>query len=194
MAMAQIEMNNEVVEAQLGERLLAIARRNASHIGYGCDGNGLCTMCECKILSGADQLNEPTDVEQVWLTADRMADGYRLGCQAALRGVGPIQVLTRAEEMRRQLDALLNPPPGTTTVDNLRPLLVNIAAINWQHIGRWPSNLLHAIGRLGFVAVLLPTTDEKLLRADTVRITRRLLATSNIPLLTTLAKKPTLTK
>ncbi len=189
MVTAKIEINDESVEAQLGERLLAVARRNTSHIGFFCDGNGLCTMCECKILSGADQLNEPTDIEQVWLTDARMADGYRLGCQAALRGVGPIQVLTRAEEMRRQLDAVLNPPAGTTAISNVRPLLSTIAAVNWQHIGRWPANLIHAIKRLGFVAVLLPTTDDKLMAADTIRITRRLLAKNDSCLPAAPAKK-----
>jgi ferredoxin len=176
--MVQVEINDEAIEAKLGERLLAIARRNASHIGFGCDGNGLCTMCECKILAGADQLNEPTDVEHTWLTNDRMSAGYRLGCQAALRGVGPVHVLTRAEEMRRQLDAVISPPAGTTASDNLRPLLTNIAAMNWQHIGRWPTNLLQSMRRLGLAAVLWPVTDLNLLVDDTVRITRHLLATN----------------
>jgi ferredoxin len=180
----QVEINDEVTEAKLGERLLAVARRNASHIGFYCDGNGLCTMCECKILSGAEQLNEPNDVEHTWLNAERLADGYRLGCQAALRGIGPVRVLTRAEEMRRQLDAVLNPPAGTTAVENLRPLLANIAAVNWQHIGRWPANLLSGIRRLGFVGVLWPVTDLRLLVDDTARVTRRLLPAADRKALT----------
>ncbi|MEI7772419.1 MAG: 2Fe-2S iron-sulfur cluster-binding protein, partial [Chloroflexales bacterium] len=172
----KVEINDEVVDATIGERLLAVARRNASHIGFYCDGNGLCTMCECKVLSGADQLNPPTEVEHVWLSDDRMAAGYRLGCQASLRGVGSVHVLTRAEEMRRQLDAVLAPPAGTTASENLRPLLANIAAVNWQHIGRWPSNLLQSMRRLGIVAVFWPFTDLSRLIDDTVQITRHLLA------------------
>ncbi|MBX0327338.1 (2Fe-2S)-binding protein [Oscillochloris sp. ZM17-4] len=169
----KVEINDEVVEAQLGERLLDIARRNASHIGFYCDGNGLCTMCECKVLSGADQLNPPNATEHVWLSEERLADGYRLGCQAALRGAKPVQVLTRAEEMRRQFNAVMAPPAGTNAADNLRPLLANIAAVNWQHIGRWPFNLLSSMRRLGLLTVLWPVTDMKQLIDDTVRITRR---------------------
>ena len=174
--MSQVEINEEVVEAKLGERLVAIARRNAVHIGFTCDGSGLCTMCECRVLSGADQLNEPTEVEHTWLSDERLAEGYRLGCQAALRGVGPVRLLTRAEEMRRQFDALLNPPAGTTVGDHVRPLLANIAAINWQHIGRWPSNLLNSISRLGLVTLFWPISDLNALVNDTVRIAERMLA------------------
>jgi ferredoxin len=172
---AQVEINDEVVEAKLGERLVAVARRNASHIGFYCDGNGLCTMCECKILSGGDQLNDPTETETEWLSEGRLAEGYRLGCQRSMRGPGPVRVLTRAEEMRRQLDAVISPPEGTTAVENLRPLLANIAAINRQHIGRWPFNLLYSIRHLGLFTVLWPVTDLSQLIDDTVRVTRRLL-------------------
>ncbi len=190
--MIQVEINDEVVEARLGERLLAVARRNASHIGFYCDGNGLCTMCECKILSGAEQLNEPNDVEHTWLNAERLADGYRLGCQTALRGVGPVQVLTRAEELRRQFEAVLNPPAGTSPAENLRPLLANIAAVNWQHIGRWPANLLSSMRRLGLFGVLWPVTDLKLLVDDTLRVSRRQIASSARPALAAPEERPAL--
>lgn len=174
--MVQVEINDEVVEAKLGERLLNIARRNGSHIGFYCDGHGLCTMCECKVLSGADQLSTPNETEHVWLNEERLAAGYRLGCQTALRGAGPVRVLTRAEEIRRQLGAVLSPPAGTTAAGNLRPLLDNLGAVGWQHIGRWPANLLHGWRRNGLIKLFWPVNDLNLLIEDTARITRRQLA------------------
>lgn len=171
--MAQVEINDEMMQAKMGERLLDIARRNAAHIGFYCDGNGLCTMCECRILSGAEQLNPPTEAEKVWLPAERMAEGYRLGCQAALRGPGPVRALTRAEELRRQLGDVLSPPPGTTAGENLRPFLRNLAEVNWQHIGTFPFNLLRTLGRLGPVKFLWPLEDAGKFIDDTLRITRR---------------------
>lgn len=173
--MAQVEINDQVNDAKLGERIVAVARRNAAHIGFYCDGNGICTMCECKILSGADQLNDPTEVEHTWLSDDRLAEGYRLGCQASLRGMGPVRVLTRAEEMRRQLDAVLAPPAGTNSIDHLGPLFKNIVAINVQHIGRWPTNLVESIGRIGFFTVMWPFTSLNQIVDDTVRMAQRLL-------------------
>jgi ferredoxin len=180
--MAQVEINDEMMEAQLGERLLAVARRHAAHIGFYCDGNGLCTMCECRILEGADQLNAPTEAEQTWLPPQRLADGYRLGCQAALRGRGPVRALTRAEELRRQLGAVLSPPPGTTAAGNLRPFLANVAAVNWEHIGTFPFNLLRTLNRLGPVKFLFPVDDLGRLVDDTVRITQRMLDGGRRPL------------
>ncbi|MFV9505648.1 MAG: 2Fe-2S iron-sulfur cluster-binding protein [Oscillochloridaceae bacterium umkhey_bin13] len=173
--MPQVEINDELMEAKLGELLLTIARRNAAHIGFYCDGNGLCTMCECRILSGADQLNPPTEAEYTWLPAERMADGYRLGCQASLRGTGEVRALTRAEELRRQLAAVLNPPAGTTAGDNLRPFVANVAMVNWQHIGTFPLNLFRTLNRIGPVKFLLPVDNFGLLVDDTVRITRRMI-------------------
>lgn len=176
MPTVQVEINDEMMEAQLGERLLTVARRYAAHIGFYCDGNGLCTMCECRILSGADQLNPPTEAELVWLPPARLADGYRLGCQASLRGVGQVRALTRAEELRRQFLAIINPPPGTSAVENLRPFLANLAMINWEHIGTFPFNLLRTLNRLGPVKFLFPVNDLNLLVRDTVRITQRMLS------------------
>lgn len=173
--MAQVEINDEVMEARVGERLLTVARRNAAHIGFGCDGNGLCTMCECRILGGAEQLNPPTEAERTWLPPSRLADGYRLGCQAGLRGPGPVRALTRAEELRRQLGAVFNPPAGTTTGDNLEPFVNNLAAVNWQHIRSWPFNLLSTLNRLGPAKFLWPFEDLGRFTDDTTRITRRML-------------------
>jgi ferredoxin len=173
--MVTVEINDETMEAQLGERLLDVARRNAAHIGFYCDGLGLCTTCECRILEGGDQLSPVNEVERTWLPEQRLQDGYRLGCQAGLRGPGQVRVLTRAEELRRQVNAVVAPPAGTTTGDNLRPLLANLAMINWEHIGTFPFNLLRTMQRIGPIRMLFPVQNLNRLVDDTVRITRRML-------------------
>ncbi|WP_129677391.1 2Fe-2S iron-sulfur cluster-binding protein [Candidatus Chloroploca sp. Khr17] len=178
----QVEINDEMMEAKPGELLLSVARRNAAHIGFYCDGYGLCTMCECRILSGADQLNPPTEAEHTWLPPERMAEGYRLGCQTSLRGAGPVKVLTRAEELRRQFGAVLRPPAGTTTTDNLGPFAANVAMVNWEHIGTFPFNLFRTLRRIGPVKVLLPVRDLNLFVNDTVRITQRMIEDASKPI------------
>lgn len=170
-----IEINDEKVEAQIGERLLDVARRNAAHIGFACDGQGLCTTCECRVLDGADKLNKPTEAELTWLPPARMRDGYRLGCQAALRGVGEVKVLTRAEELRRQFNHFLVPPAGRTAGEYLGPLVGNMAAITWQHVGTFPFNLIRTFGRLGPVRFLWPFQDLGRFVDDTGRVTQRML-------------------
>ncbi|RRR75770.1 MAG: (2Fe-2S)-binding protein [Candidatus Viridilinea halotolerans] len=173
--MPQVEMNDEMMEAKLGEPLLSVARRHAAHIGFYCDGNGLCTMCECRVIEGADQLSPVTDIERNWLPQQRLDEGYRLGCQAALRGRGTIRTITRAEELRRQLQAVLNPPEGTTPNDNVRPFVRNMVAVNWQHIGTWPFNWLRTLQRLGLARFVWPINNPDLFMRDTMRITARML-------------------
>jgi ferredoxin len=173
--MPTVEINDVAMEALPGERLLDIARRNAAHIGFYCDGQGLCTTCECRILSGAEYLNDLTEAEQVWLPPARVRDGYRLGCQAALRGSGTVRTLTRAEELRRQVMNVVNPPSGTNSSEHLRPLLNNVAMINWEHIGTFPFNLLRTMARIGPFRMLWPVQDLNRLVEDTTRITRRML-------------------
>jgi ferredoxin len=173
--MSMIEINDVAMEARPGERLLDIARRNAAHVGFYCDGLGLCTTCECRILEGAENLNPANEVEDTWLPQERQAAGYRLACQASIRGPGEIRVLTRAEELRRQFGEVLTPPPGTTRVENLRPFLSNIAMINWEHIGTFPFNLLRTMQRIGPFRMIWPVQDLNQLVDDTVRITRRML-------------------
>jgi ferredoxin len=186
--MPQVEINDEKMEAKLGEPLLTIARRHAAHIGFYCDGNGLCTMCECRILEGADQLSPVTEAERTWLPTARMDDGYRLGCQASLRGPGPVRALTRAEELRRQLNAVLSPPPGTTSSENLRPFVANVAMVNWEHIGTWPFNLLRTFQRLGPVRFLWPVNNMERLVDDTRRITERMLSSGRPAIVETTAQ------
>lgn len=172
--MTTIVINDVEAEAKPGELLAHVARRNAAHIGFGCDASGICTMCECRILKGGENLSPVNDVEQLWLSQERLADGYRLGCQAAVRGAGQITTLTRAEELRRQLNDVINPPNGTNAVENLRPLLQNMTAVMLQHVGPFPFNVLNSLSRLGPARFFWPIQDLNRLLNDAVRVTQKM--------------------
>jgi ferredoxin len=154
-----IIINDKPVEADLGEGLLTVARREKAHIGFICDGNGLCTTCECLVLEGAENLSEPNDVEKVWLPESRLKKGYRLACQANIEGKGPVTILTRAEFMRLAWLRMFVPPEGRTRTEYLISLWNQLFEINVQHIGRWPNNLLTSWSRLGLGKLLWPVQD-----------------------------------
>jgi chlorosome envelope protein I len=102
--MPRVIINNEEFEAAEGDLLLDVARRNGSHIGFYCNGNGMCTTCECKVLTGAESLSPYSEAELAWITPSRRERGYRLGCQAALETKevgGEVEVITRVEEYKR---------------------------------------------------------------------------------------------
>lgn len=176
--MPTLIMNGTTVEALIGERLLDTARREALHIGFVCDGNGLCQTCECRILRGKEHLSPINDVEKIWLTNEQIAQDRRLACQASVRGPGPIELETRAEEMRKQALVLFSPrTPETEQVGNLfRTMLW----INIEHIRRWPANMLYALTTV-FSIPFNVDGAQKLIN-DTMRITERMTKTDRTAL------------
>jgi ferredoxin len=171
--MPKIIINNEELDMQPGEVVLDVARRNASHIGFACDGNGLCQMCECLVNTGAEHLSPPNETEHVWLTQAQLQEGRRLGCQASLRGPGPVEVITRAEELLREAQAIVNPPAGTTILSNLGRFVESIIRINVEHIRKFPGNTIHAM--TNFLSVRATLQSELHALDDAWRITSGLL-------------------
>ncbi len=158
--MTNVIINDEPVEADLGEGLLNVARRNRSHIGFVCDGNGLCTTCECRVLEGAANLSAPNEIELNWLPDRRLQRGYRLACQTTLLGKGEVRLLTRAEELRRLWRNVYNPLPGERNGDNVSDFLGYVVQLNVDHISMFPLNLLRTVNRLGLVRTLIPVEDN----------------------------------
>lgn len=173
--MPSVTINDVEMEAKVGEKLLGVARRNAAHIGFVCDGNGVCQTCQCQVLAGADHLNPPTEAERAWMPEHRLAAGNRLACQAVIRDPGRIEVLTLAEELRRQTQALLTPPRGEARVDQLEPLLENLVRLNVDQLLHFPRNIVATIARVGPFRFAFPILDAERYLDDSARITRKML-------------------
>lgn len=142
-----VTINDRPVQAKAGERLLEIARREHAHIGFACDGNGLCQTCQCRVLAGGEYLSPPNEAERTWMPDQRLADGYRLACQASIRGQGPITTITVAEELRRLVGAALN-ATGDERRDALRNLVIYLTRSNLDQLIFYPWNLLQTSLRL----------------------------------------------
>lgn len=174
--MPTVIINDVPMEAKMGERLLNIARRNAAHIGFACDGNGICQTCQCRVLDGAQFLSPPSQAERDWLPETRLAKGYRLACQAGLRGRGPVSILTTAEELRRQTLDVVSPPAGQRGLDNLGPLLENWTQLNIDQIALFPFNVLNTLARVGPLKLLLPVENLTRWLEDGGEIARKVAA------------------
>ena len=160
--MANLIINDVLMEdVRDGEGLLTVARRNRAHIGFVCDGNGLCTTCECRVLSGQENLSPVNRIERNWLPPRRLDRGYRLACQTRLVGAGPVRVLTRAEELRRLWRNIGDPPPGTTGDANFRRFTRRVIQLNADHLSMFPLNLARTVARLGVVRTVLPVEDNR---------------------------------
>ncbi|NJN19840.1 MAG: (2Fe-2S)-binding protein [Oscillochloris sp.] len=167
--MPTVIINDVPMEARLGERLLDVARRNGAHIGFVCDGTAVCQTCQCRVLSGAEYLNPPNEAEKIWMPEQRLNDGNRLACQAALRGRGTVQILTTVEELRRQTLDVLAPPPGESGVNNLGPLLEHWLRLNVDQLAHFPFNIIRTLNRVGPARFLFPWQDVSAWVNDGVR-------------------------
>ncbi|RNA65199.1 (2Fe-2S)-binding protein [Prosthecochloris sp. ZM_2] len=99
-----IYINNRTYEAATGERLIDIARKNHTHIGYFCGGNGICQTCYVKVIKGMDLLSPITEREKALLPDNLIADGIRVACLTTLDKPGTVELLTTVEEVKRMVE------------------------------------------------------------------------------------------
>jgi len=176
----KVIINGVETEGIPGERLLSTARRAGAHIGFVCDGNGACTTCECQITLGSHFLSPPSQTERTWLPRWRLDQGYRLACQAGLRGPGPIEVETRADQLRRLTYRSLGSRDADErdqARDELFDLLGDMA---WTHLSRYPANVLEATARLGW-RLLFPIKDTQKYLDDAGRVSDTLASRPALP-------------
>ncbi len=121
-ARAKLEFNDERIETQEGETLVQAARRHGSYVWFLCDGRGICQTCECRVISGDENLSELSQLERDGLAEKRRRKGYRLGCQARLVGSGSVSVVSRAEELRRRAREVLLGSKGRSLWERLQDL------------------------------------------------------------------------
>jgi ferredoxin len=143
--MAKLEFNDERIETQEGETLVQAARRHGSYVWFFCDGRGICQTCECRVISGAENLSEVSQLERDGLAEKRRRKGYRLGCQARLVGSGSVSVVSRAEELRRRAREVLLSSDGRSLWERIEDLsgdslsatsdlLTGVTSVSWQAI------------------------------------------------------------
>ncbi|ASQ90796.1 ferredoxin [Prosthecochloris sp. GSB1] len=99
-----IYINDRACEAATGERLIDVARKNHSHIGYFCGGNGICQTCYVKVLEGMELLSPLSDREKALLSDDLIEEGIRVACMTTLDKPGKVSLLTTIEEVKRTFE------------------------------------------------------------------------------------------
>lgn len=170
--MAELRFNDEQVEAKQGETLLQAARRHGSHVWFLCDGRGICQTCECRVISGAGNLSELSELERTGLGDERRRRGYRLGCQARLVGSGLVSVVSRAEELRRRARDVLLGSRGQNLWARLQGLSGDSLSATVDLLTGVTIALPHAIPQF----LRYPPTPARLLdyARDSMRVTDRL--------------------
>lgn len=92
MAVMRVEPAGHLIDVRPGESLIEAAWSAGYTWPTVCFGNGVCTVCQCEVLEGADKLS-PRTVPEVQLLDDLTAkprrrdpNRIRLACQARTSG------------------------------------------------------------------------------------------------------------
>ncbi len=72
------------------ENLLDGVLERGMELDYSCK-QGKCDTCKVRVLKGAENLTEPSEGERQVLGEEGLAEGYRLSCQAHVKG--PVEIV-----------------------------------------------------------------------------------------------------
>jgi chlorosome envelope protein X len=100
-----ITINNEIYEANEGDRLLDIARLNHAHIGFFCGGNAICQTCYVKVLEGADLLSPISETETALLSDNLIKEGTRMACLTTVEKPGNIRIISAVEDVKQMFES-----------------------------------------------------------------------------------------
>ncbi|MEI8164918.1 MAG: 2Fe-2S iron-sulfur cluster-binding protein [Chloroflexales bacterium] len=170
--MPTVVVNGVSLEGKLGERLIDVARRNGAHVGFVCNGAGICQTCQCQVLSGSASLSPVNVFEQAWLSENRLNEGHRLACKTSIRGEGTIEIRTKAEDLRRQVLAVVNPPADSNPVAQLGPLVQYITRMVGDEVLRFPLNAVNAFRHVNPSDLTAVFRDVNRYLSDVSRVTK----------------------
>lgn len=80
----------KTVDEGRGLTLMELALRHKIDWSFSCE-RGTCARCRCLVAEGAELLEPPTKEERTRLEPEEIEQGYRLGCQARIAGVGNLK-------------------------------------------------------------------------------------------------------
>jgi ferredoxin len=84
MAKVVYKNTNDIVEVRDGENLRQVILDNSWNIPFGCE-NGVCGTWIIRIVSGIENLSEPSEKELMTLPAMGLStETYRLACQCSI--------------------------------------------------------------------------------------------------------------
>jgi ferredoxin len=168
--MPTVVVNGVAMEAQIGERLIDVARRNGAHVGFVCNGAGICQTCQCQVVAGAEHLSPVNVFDQAWLPERRLEEGHRLACKTTLSGAGTVELSTKVEDLRRQVLAVINPPADSNSVAQLGPLGQSIARMVSDEVSRFPLNAINALSQVKPSDFTWPFRDLNRYLSDVSRV------------------------
>ncbi len=77
---------NRSRDIRVGATILAAANQCGVPVGQSCSGEGICGWCRVTVVSGAENLSPPSEIEQRLIVDKRFAPDERAACLAKVTG------------------------------------------------------------------------------------------------------------
>lgn len=145
-----------------GTRLDRAAQQLGADLQSLCGGSGKCGKCRVRVVSGPAGLSSPTDVEKASLSAEALAAGWRLACQAHVGGDVTVDI---PEENRTGGQVICKDPGAQTVVPDplVRRWTVRVAPADIDHPTADWQRVVEGVKAAGAAAA--PAPDRALLRS-----------------------------
>jgi ferredoxin, 2Fe-2S len=69
-----------------GSNLMKVLLENGLPVASSCDGDGVCSKCRLKILTGNENLSTPNETELILKEQNNIGKEYRISCQTEVHG------------------------------------------------------------------------------------------------------------
>ncbi len=73
-------------DVESGALLMPTLLAQGLPVASSCHGEGVCSKCRIKIVTGAENLSPETDLERTLRKRNRVDDGLRISCQTRVLG------------------------------------------------------------------------------------------------------------
>ncbi len=93
-----ITNSSKLITGPENSNLLRLSIREKGGIPFKC-GGGICGTCRCRIESGLEHTDAVKDKERKHLSAEDLANGYRMACQTFVRGDISVSWIPLAERV-----------------------------------------------------------------------------------------------
>jgi 2Fe-2S ferredoxin len=82
----QFVKNIPTIDVECGANLMQALLAAGLPVASSCNGDGVCSKCRIKILSGGENISKIGALEQTLRDRNRIASGIRIACQSEVLG------------------------------------------------------------------------------------------------------------
>jgi uncharacterized 2Fe-2S/4Fe-4S cluster protein (DUF4445 family) len=160
-----------------GATVMSAAVSSGVDLANICSGKGYCSKCVVEVLQG--ELSPPSEQERKRIAADKLSSGYRMACQARIRGNVTVRVPDQSRVGRQRL-VIMGKEPPVKIRPNVEKIYLELGPPTLRDPKADDERLLDALAALGHKGLAMDYSVSralpKSLRAGDWKVTATVLA------------------